>query len=266
MPFTIDSTSYNKAAKYPVNHGYSLRPGACTSGVGHSTNNSQPNTAFSGEANFLYTSPDVSAHFLVGKDGRIVQFLDVAKYQAWHAGGKQANGTWTAQPEYANPVSFGIELHKSTPDPFYPQVQLDAFGWLLKQLSAQYHIPPTMIDTHGQIAIAGPYIRKTDPDDWPHANFIAWRDALFAIDPLRARTLPGAPPANIPVYCSVEAANFYAARGGLSICGYPVANEFYDASLDCYVLVCERTVNKRSGQFGSEFALLAEARREVWLA
>lgn len=264
MSFSIDSSTYNKPARYPLYHGYAARPSAPTSVVGHSTNNSKT-TSFESEANFLYSSPDVSADYLIGKDGRIVRFLDSRRYQAWHAGGQQANGTWTAQPEYANPKSIGIELHKSLPDPFYPKIQLDAFAWLLLQIAAEFHIAPNMIDTHGQIAIAGPYIRKTDPDDWPHADFIQWRDALFAVDPLRATTLPGAPPAHIPVYCSVEAANFYFMSGGLAVCGYPVANEFHDVSLDCYVLICERTINKRSAAFGSEFALLAEARREEWL-
>lgn len=264
MGFTIEKDSYPKARDYPVNHGYGTRPGACTSGVVHSTNNGQT-TSFEHEANYLYSSPDVSAHFLIGKDGRIVQFLDSKKYQAWHAGGQQGNGTWTAQPAFANPASFGIELHKSLPDPFYPDIQLSALAWLLQQLAAQFGIPPTLIDTHGQIAIAGPYKRKTDPDKWPHADFVAWRDALFQTDPLRARTLPGAPPAHMPVYCSAEAAQFYAQRGGLAVCGYPVRNEFYDTSLDCHVLVCERTVNKRSARFGSEFALINEARMEQWI-
>lgn len=265
MAFTVDTSSYNKPARYPVGHGYSLRPDEPTAAVVHSTNNSKPNTSFESEANFLYSSPDVSADYLIGKDGRIVRFLDSRKYQAWHAGGKQSNGTWTAQPEFANSESIGIELHKSTPDPFYPKVQLDALGWLLKQIAGQFHIPPHMIDTHGQIAIAGPYQRKTDPDKWAHADFIMWRDALFATDPLRARQLQGAPPANIPVFCSVEAFEFYNSRGGVIIQGYPLRDEFYDASMDCYILTCERTINKRSTQFGKEFALIHEAMLEGWV-
>lgn len=265
MAFTIDATSYPKAKTYPVGHGYGTRPAPPTSIVVHSTNNSQPNTSFSGEADYLYTSSKVSADYLVGKDGRIVQFLDSRKFQAWHAGGKQADGSWTAQPEFANPASIGIELHKSTPDPFYPQIQLDALAWLLQNIADQFGILPSMIETHGQIAIAGPYVRKTDPDDWPHADFVKWRDTLFSADPLKAKTLPGAPPSSIPVYCSLDAYNFYMAAGALLVCGYPLRNEFYDVSLDCYVLPCERTINKRSARFGPEFALLSEARVEGWL-
>lgn len=172
MAFTIDTTTYNKPARYPVGHGYSTRPSAPTSVVVHSTNNDEANTKFENEAKYLYESPNVSADYLIGKDGRIVRFLDSRTYQAWHAG--------NAQAEYTNAKSIGIELHKSLPDPFYPQAQLDALAWLLRQLTAQYGIAPTRIDTHGQIAIAGPYIRKTDPDDWLHADFVQWRDAQFA--------------------------------------------------------------------------------------
>ena len=265
MAFTIDSTTYNKPKAYPVGHGFSTRPSLPTSIVVHSTNNSQANTSFSNEANFLYSSPDVSADYLCGKDGRIVKFLDSRKFAAWHAGGKQQNGSWTAQPEFDNFHSVGIELHKSTPDPFYPDIQLEALGWLLQNIADEFGITPSLIDTHGQIAIAGPYVRKTDPHMWAHQDFIAWRDALFSVDPLKARTLPGAPPANIPIYCSIDAYNFYNAAGGFVVCGYATRNEFYDASLDCYVLPCERTINKRSVRFGPEFALIAEAKAEGWI-
>lgn len=248
MP-TIDKTSYNKAAHYPVGHGYSTRPNAPTSGVVHSTNNSQANTSFTNEANYLYTSPDVSAHFLVGKDGRIVQFLDPRTYQAWHAG--------TAQDAFVNAKSIGIELHHSTPDPPYPKAQIDALGWLLKQLAAQFQIAPGLIETHGQIAIAGPYIRKTDPDDWPHADFVVWRNALFVTDPLRARTIPG-PPGTPARYCSVGIANFYAELGGLALLGYPKSDARHDAVYNAATLACQRGVIKESAAYGVELALLEE--------
>lgn len=84
-------------------------------------------------------------------------------------------------------------------------------------------------------------------------------------DPLRARTLPGVP--NTPdVFCSARAALFYAARGGLPFCGFPLRDEFHDASMGCDVLVCERVIIKESAQYGVEQALLSEALREGWLA
>ncbi len=201
MPPQIDTTTYDKAAHYPVGHGYSTRPSAPTSIVVHSTSNSKPGTSFDSEADYLYASPDVSADYLVGKDGAIVRFLDSRKYAAWHAGGRQPDGTWTAQPAFANTKSIGIELHHSTPDPPYPAAQLDALSWLLKQLVPQFRIAVPMIETHGQIALPGPYIRKHDPDDWPHAPFIAWRNALFSAGLYYARgiAIHEGPALNYPI-------------------------------------------------------------------
>jgi hypothetical protein len=83
-------------------------------------------------------------------------------------------------------------------------------------------------------------------------------------DRLRERTIPG-PPGMAAIYCSARAADFYAARGGLTHCGYPLRDEFHDASLNCDVLRCERVIIKESTQFGVEQALLSEARNEGWL-
>lgn len=59
-------------------------------------------------------------------------------------------------------------------------IQKNALGWLLRTLAARYAIQTTAIETHGQVAIKGPYDRKHDPTDWTHIDVIAWRDQLFA--------------------------------------------------------------------------------------
>lgn len=170
MSFVVDTTTYNKAAAYPQRHGYQLRGTVPISIVVHSTEG-KPGQSLASAANYLYTSADVSAHFLVGKAGEIIQFLDPKKYQAWHAG--------QAQEAYQNARSIGVEcLHAKTET--WPAVQKEALGWLLGELMAAHAIAGDMIDTHGQIAIPGPYQRKIDPTDWPHADFIAWRDVLIA--------------------------------------------------------------------------------------
>ena len=145
MALKIDSTTYDKAAHFPVNHGYSVRATPPTSLVIHSTNNSKKNTLFANEAKFLYESPDVSADFLVGKDGKIVQFLDSSRYQAWHAGGRQANGAWTAKPAFANARSIGIELHHSIGDGRYPVAQEDALTALTRMLMARFIIAISLL-------------------------------------------------------------------------------------------------------------------------
>lgn len=179
MP-TIDASTYNKAATYPQRHGYQLRGAIPTSIVVHSTGNKTKNTLFTKEAEFLFKSSDVSAHYLVGKDGAIVQFLDPRTWQAWHAG--------TAIETFSNARSIGIELHHSLGDAPYPAAQLDALAWLLRRLAGQFGIMPALIETHGQIALPGPYDRKHDPTEWSHDQFIAWRDRALTAQALWYRT------------------------------------------------------------------------------
>lgn len=191
MIYSIDKTTYDKAKIYPVGHGYATRPSAPTAIVVHSTEGT-PGQSLESAARYLYNSADVSSDFLIGKNGEIIQFLDSRLYQAWHAGGLQANGTWTAQPAYANPHSIGIEcLHAS--GEAWTLVQKGALAWLLTQLTGDHMIPTLSIETHGEIAIAGPYDRKHDPTDWPHASFIAWRDSVLTAAPAYARYTVVAP-------------------------------------------------------------------------
>lgn len=175
MSYTIDTTSYDKHAKYPIGHGYGIRPHQPTTIVVHSTEGKTGQTLESA-ASYLYRSPDVSSDFLLGKGSEIIQFLDSGRFQAWHAGGYQGDGIWTAQAAYSNPNSIGVECLHAKGEP-WPPVQLDTLAWLLEYLTARYVIPVTSIETHGFVAIRGPYDRKKDPTDWPHGEFIAWRDA-----------------------------------------------------------------------------------------
>ena len=85
-------------------------------------------------------------------------------------------------------------------------------------------------------------------------------------DPLRARTIPGAPgtPAK---YCSVGMADYYAHLGGLGVLGYPRADAWHDARYNAAVLSCQRGVIKESPQYGVELALLnEEALPRGWIA
>lgn len=182
MSFSIDATTYDKPHAYPVGHGYATRPSLPTAIVVHSTEGAKGQSLQSA-ANYLYHSADVSSDFLIGKAGEIIQFLDSRHYQAWHAGGYQSDtGLWTAQPAYSNPHSIGIELLHASGES-WPVVQKDALAWLLYLLTLDYLIPSLAVETHGQIAIAGPYQRKTDPTNWPHAEFIAWRDSALSPAP-----------------------------------------------------------------------------------
>lgn len=170
----MDTTTYDKHAHHPIGFGgYEARKGVPTSIVVHSTSNPNvKNTDFEAEAKFLLDTPLAGAHFLIGKDGHIVRFLEPRAWAAWHAG--------AALSDYSNQRSIGIELHHSVGDPPYPRAQLDALRDLLLSLMAEFGIPATNIETHGQIALPGPYKRKTDPSDMSHDWFLQFRAGLAA--------------------------------------------------------------------------------------
>lgn len=171
--FAIDRMTYPKAERYPQRFGYQLRGTQPSSIVVHSTEGPR-DQSLENAARYLLTSGKVSAHYLIGRDGAITEFLHPAKYQAWHAG--------EAQDEYENSRSIGIEL-LHTRGETWPAVQKEALAFLLRKLMLDYRIPVTSIDTHGQIALPGPYKRKSDPTDWPRIDFLRWRATLAAPHP-----------------------------------------------------------------------------------
>ena len=98
----------------------------------------------------------VSAHFLLRRDGRAVQFVS-ADQRAWHAGVSQWRGR-----DHCNDFSIGIELEGLEGDTFEP-AQYTALSRLLQALVRRY--PLRAIAGHEHVA-AG---RKQDPGpgfDW----------------------------------------------------------------------------------------------------
>jgi hypothetical protein len=186
MSYPIDTTTwrspnYNSRSSTPI-----------TAIVVHSCEGSLPDPKQSSLPWLCNPSSNVSTHYYVCRDMSIYQLVSDAN-QAWHAGGQQDDGTWTAQQSYSNPHSIGIECeHRSGQD--WPSVQLDTLSWLLRRLILTYAIRAAMIETHGQIAIAGPYSRKVDPSNWPHSDFVTWRNALYTALPRTYRV------AGLPVY------------------------------------------------------------------
>lgn len=98
----------------------------------------------------------VSAHYTVGKDGRIVQHVRDHD-RAWHAGGSE----WKGVPNVNN-YGLGIELVNlnNGQDP-YPEEQHQANVQLCTFLCRKYNIVPE--DIMGHLDIAVPKGRKTDP-------------------------------------------------------------------------------------------------------
>jgi len=98
----------------------------------------------------------VSAHFLVRRDGEVIQFVDTDK-RAWHAGVSSWNGR-----ERVNDFSIGIELEGTDDRPF-EDAQYAALNALLARLRERYGALP--LTGHSEIAPG----RKTDPGpsfDW----------------------------------------------------------------------------------------------------
>ena len=98
----------------------------------------------------------VSAHFLVRRDGELVQFVPCGQ-RAWHAGASAWRGR-----ERCNDFSIGVELEGSDDCPF-AEAQYAALEGLLGVLRAAY--PIAGVAGHDEIAPG----RKTDPGpyfDW----------------------------------------------------------------------------------------------------
>ncbi|MEF8700112.1 MAG: 1,6-anhydro-N-acetylmuramyl-L-alanine amidase AmpD [Candidatus Accumulibacter sp. UW20] len=98
----------------------------------------------------------VSAHFLVRRDGELIQFV-ACRQRAWHAG----QSSWQGRSR-CNDFSLGIELEGCDELPF-DEAQYACLADLLGRLRAQY--PIEAVVGHSDIAPG----RKTDPGpcfDW----------------------------------------------------------------------------------------------------
>jgi len=99
----------------------------------------------------------VSSHFLIRRDGELVQFVSCAQ-RAWHAG----ESSWRGRSR-CNDFSLGIELEGTDEMPF-TDAQYAQLAGLTRALAAAY--PVADIVGHADIAPG----RKTDPGphfDWP---------------------------------------------------------------------------------------------------
>jgi AmpD protein len=101
-------------------------------------------------------SIEVSSHFLVRRDGALLQFVPVQE-RAWHAGAS----TWRGRSR-CNDFSIGVELEGSEEEAFAP-VQYSTLIALVRALRAE--LPLRDIAAHSEVAPG----RKTDPGahfDW----------------------------------------------------------------------------------------------------
>lgn len=116
----------------------------------------------------LLCSPvrEVSAHYVVDEDGRVLQLVPEER-RAWHAG----QSYWAGETDM-NSASIGIEIiHPGHIEPRpYPSAQIDAVIALSRDICARRGIAPERVLAHSDIAPR----RKIDPGE-----FFPWA-ALFA--------------------------------------------------------------------------------------
>ncbi|MDP3715492.1 MAG: N-acetylmuramoyl-L-alanine amidase, partial [Burkholderiales bacterium] len=116
----------------------------------------------------------VSAHYLVARDGRIIYLVDEQK-RAWHAG----DSYWGGNRDL-NSSSIGIELDNNGREP-YTDAQIEVLIALLGDLAARWNIPPANVLAHGDVAPG----RKVDPGalfPWrrlAEAGFGLWCDPPY---------------------------------------------------------------------------------------
>ncbi|MBI2509969.1 MAG: 1,6-anhydro-N-acetylmuramyl-L-alanine amidase AmpD [Betaproteobacteria bacterium] len=105
----------------------------------------------------------VSAHFLIRRDGELVQFVPCDR-RAWHAGAS----SWCGR-ERCNDYSIGVELEGTGEAPF-TDAQYERLAELTRALKTRY--PIAGIAGHSDIAPS----RKTDPG--PHFDWARYRALL----------------------------------------------------------------------------------------
>lgn len=94
----------------------------------------------------------VSAHYLIGDDGRIYQLVSDDS-RAWHAGA----GSWGGMTDL-NSSSIGIEIDNDGREPF-TEAQITALLRLLEDLHVRLAIPKQRVIAHADLAPT----RKRDP-------------------------------------------------------------------------------------------------------
>ncbi|MEB3237473.1 MAG: N-acetylmuramoyl-L-alanine amidase [Candidatus Sericytochromatia bacterium] len=130
----------------------------------------------------------VSAHYTVGKDGRIVNSVR-DQDRAWHAGVSRYQGR-----DDVNDFSVGIEIvNKGDHVDPYPPEQMEAVAHLVAWLMTTHGISFERVTGHRDVAL--PRGRKVDP-----SNNFDWQDLKNRVQRHLGNnpTSPGGPPASPP--------------------------------------------------------------------
>lgn len=126
---------------------------------------------------FTLKSTQTSAHYIVGRDGKVVQMVN-DYLRANHAG----IGKWGNETDL-NSCSLGIEIDNNGNEP-YADVQISSLITLLKTLKTRYNIPAANVIGHSDIAPK----RKIDPNMFPwktlaESGLGLWYDQVLQLPP-----------------------------------------------------------------------------------
>ncbi|KRB11602.1 N-acetylmuramoyl-L-alanine amidase [Lysobacter sp. Root690] len=146
----------------------------------------------------------VSAHYLIGDDGRIYQLV-ADDQRAWHAGA----GRWGDISDL-NSASIGIELDNDGTEPF-SDAQIDSLIRLLADLTKRLSIPPYLIVAHGDIAPT----RKTDP-----SVLFPWQRLAQAGYGLWPRAPLSAPPPGFDAWAALRLVGYDLREPGAALASF----------------------------------------------
>ncbi|MDR2925442.1 MAG: N-acetylmuramoyl-L-alanine amidase [Azoarcus sp.] len=121
---------------------------------------------------------EVSSHYLIDRDGRVLQLVD-ENQRAWHAG----ESHWGGHSDM-NSASIGIELVNNGREPF-ASAQVNSLLALLSDIQKRHKIPRANFLGHADVAPG----RKTDPSGlfpWRQlasSGFGLWCEPPFELPP-----------------------------------------------------------------------------------
>jgi len=126
---------------------------------------------------FTRKKEGVSAHYLIGRDGKVIQLVN-DYLRANHAGVSR----WGNETDL-NSASIGIELDNTGSEPF-SELQINALIAVLTDLKKRYNIPVANFIGHADVAPG----RKNDPRNFPwkrlaEKGFGLWYDSVLKMPP-----------------------------------------------------------------------------------
>ncbi|WP_410478484.1 N-acetylmuramoyl-L-alanine amidase [Pedobacter frigoris] len=127
---------------------------------------------------FTRKKEGVSSHYLIGRDGKVVQLVN-DYLRANHAGVSK----WGNETDL-NSASIGIEIDNTGSEPF-SDVQINALISVLTDLKKRYNIPVANFIGHADVAPG----RKNDPKNFPwkklaEKGFGLWYDSVLKMPPV----------------------------------------------------------------------------------